>query len=63
MKKFYKLRKIFLLVVACLSLSLYSQNIIWQADFGSEDAFRQWTVVDANNDGVTWGYEPGVSLC
>ena len=61
MKKFYKLRKIFLLAAACLSLSLYSQNIIWQADFGSEDAFRQWTVVDANNDGVTWGYEPGVT--
>ena len=44
-----------------MSLSLYSQNVIWETDFGSEEAFRRWTVVDANNDGVTWGYEPGVT--
>lgn len=61
MKKHYALRQILLLTTTWLSLSLFSQNVIWETDFGSKEAFSQWQVIDANADGVTWNYEPGVS--
>lgn len=61
MRKLQALRNILLLAAFGLSLSLSSQNIVWETNFGSEEAFSQWQVVDANNDGVTWGYEPGLS--
>lgn len=61
MKKLYAIRNIFLLAAVWLPLCLYAQNVIWETNFGSEEAFRRWTVVDANADGVTWGYEPGLT--
>ena len=61
MKKLYAIRNIFLLAAVWLPLCLYAQNVIWETNFGSEEAFRRWTVVDANADAVTWGYEPGLT--
>lgn len=46
-------------MVAWLSLSLSAQNVLWETDFGSEDDFARWQVIDANADGVTWNYESG----
>lgn len=59
MKTFTPLKLGLLLMVAWLLQPVSAQNILWEADFGSEDDFARWQVVDANADGVTWNYEAG----
>ncbi len=55
MKKLYMLSTL-MLTALCLSLSARAADVLWLSDFSTEEGFLQWTVVDANQDGVTWEY-------
>ena len=55
MKKLYMLSTL-MLTALCFSLSVRAADVLWQSDFSTEEGFLQWTVVDANQDGVTWEY-------
>ncbi len=47
----------FLLTLASLALTTAaSAQSLYSTDFAAESEFSKWTVIDANNDGVTWVY-------
>ncbi|WP_373175043.1 choice-of-anchor J domain-containing protein [Prevotella merdae] len=47
----------FLLTLASLALTTAaSAQSLYSTDFAAESEFTKWTVIDANNDGVSWVY-------
>lgn len=44
------------LAALAVSAAASAQNV-YSTDFEGADEFAKWTVVDANNDGVTWVYD------
>ena len=44
------------LAALAVSAAASTQNV-YSTDFEGADEFAKWTVVDANNDGVTWVYD------
>ena len=51
MKKFFTY-----LVALAVATVANAGEVFYTADFNTEEGFSSWTVVDANNDGKTWGY-------
>ena len=52
------MRKIFTLVLAmCLFTSTLFAQEIYKTTFSTAEDFAEWTVVDANEDGTTWGFD------
>ena len=50
-------------VLFCGSLAaqLEPANVPFQCDFNTRSALEEnWTILDANNDGITWGFYNGV---
>lgn len=46
-----------LITLAALAVSTaVNAQKVYSTDFASEDEFAKWTVIDANNDGITWVY-------
>lgn len=51
-----------LLTLASLAVAFSaSAQQVYKTDFSTEDEFKKWTVIDANNDGFSWKYDAGGS--
>ncbi len=56
-----KIRYAFSLLILSLCAILqtaFAQEKIFETTFASSEEFNRWQVIDANNDGVTWRYNP-----
>ena len=53
------MKKLSLLLIAFLcTLTISSAQDIFKTNFQTEEEFQQWVVVDNNNDGTSWTYDP-----
>ena len=52
------MKKLFALVLASLAVCALNAQELFKADLNTEEGFRQWTVVDNNNDEKTWLFSP-----
>lgn len=53
------MKKLFTLVLSLLAVSaMNAADVIFKADLDTEAGFKQWTVVDNNNDEKTWVFSP-----
>ncbi len=51
------MKKFFTLIVAALLTCTLSAQSLFSTQFLTEDEFKAWTVVDANEDGATWKFD------
>lgn len=51
------MNKIFITLALLASTLSASAQQVYSTDFATEDEFNKWTVIDANNDGVTWTFD------
>lgn len=49
------------LAMQAISIQVVAQQLLLRTTFDSPAAFEEWTVVDANDDGVTWTYDATAS--
>lgn len=49
-------RSFYLLLFSLLSAVTASADVLFETTLATEDDFSQWTVVDVNKDGSTWGF-------
>lgn len=56
------MKKIFnLSILASLAFSSYAGEVVYQSTLDTEEEFAKWTVIDANADTKTWGYDSWAS--
>ena len=58
MHKLRYILPILLLFLCGTPSALFAQEKVWESTFSTSDEFDQWQVIDANDDGVTWRYNP-----
>ena len=53
------MKKLFTLLLSLLAVSaMNAADVLFTADLDTEEGFRQWAVVDNNNDEKTWVFSP-----
>lgn len=56
------MKKIFTLsVLASLAFSSYAGEVVYQSALDTSEEFAKWTVIDANSDTKTWGFDESTS--
>lgn len=56
------MRKIFTFIaMICLCLTSAMAQVVYTTNFGTEDEFKTWTVLDVNEDGKTWTFDSSAS--
>ena len=58
MHKLRYILPILLLFLCGTPSALFAQEKVWESTFSTSDEFDQWQVIDANDDGVTWRFDP-----
>lgn len=58
MHKLRYILPILLLFLCGTPSAIFAQEKVWESTFSTSDEFDQWQVIDANDDGVTWRFDP-----
>ena len=48
-------------VLASFALISHAQELTFESSLTTEDEFAKWSVIDANNDTKTWGFDRGTT--
>ena len=51
------MNKLFITLASLAAAFSANAQQVYTTDFATEDEFNKWTVIDANNDGITWKYD------